>query len=407
MILKLRKKITVLLTMLFILAYVCFAAVFAISYQNSNEAAAAHLLSNHLQIASQKDILSDDPLSSPASEDTGTESTQVNGEDAEIMILVKTENGLQTVGGMHGTEGAAAIGQKCLDTGKTNGKIGQVQFEIASINDQLVIAYMNTSSYDNEVMHVLWRIIGIGIVATAVWGCLAWAISKRMAEPLVIAKQKQNDFIASAGHELKTPVTVMKTSLSLMKQEGIENKYLDYAIAENERMHQLILELLDNAELSEKDQKQKKEIFCLSSLLTAAALPFDASAYEAGVQYKEEIEEDIQVRGYAGELTKMCEILIENAIRYTKKGDQVIVSLHKKGKTAVLSVNNQGQAIAEDDKEKIFKKFYRAAEQDHENECHYGLGLAIAQKIADQNDTVIQVNSNKGWNSFSVFFHIQ
>ena len=99
----------------------------------------------------------------------------------------------------------------------------------------------------------------------------------------------------------------------------------------------------------------------------------------------------------------MAETLLENAIRHTEAGKEVKIVLKKDEKKVRLSMENQGEAIPEEEQRRLFEKFYHDSNPE---EGHYGLGLAIAQSIAAKHHTEITVISENGWNCFIIDFPI-
>ena len=87
------------------------------------------------------------------------------------------------------------------------------------------------------------------------WIYPAWKITGKIVAPLEEANRLQKEFVLFAGHELKTPVTVMKASLDMLEREGIHSKYLDYAAEENEKMRKLVIELLDYSKMEYQEEK--------------------------------------------------------------------------------------------------------------------------------------------------------
>ena len=100
-------------------------------------------------------------------------------------------------------------------------------------------------------------------------------------------------------------------------------------------------------------------------------------------------------------LERMAETLLENAIRHTEAGKEVKIVLKKDEKKVRLSMENQGEAIPEEEQRRLFEKFYHDSNPE---EGHYGLGLAIAQSIAAKHHTEITVISENGWNCFIIDF---
>ena len=164
-----------------------------------------------------------------------------------------------------------------------------------------------------------------------------------------------------AGHELKTPVTVMKASLDMLEREGVHSKYLDYAVEENEKMRKLVIELLDYSKMEYQEEKSFWESVNFSQCIEEISLEFEAMAFEKEVK----------------------------------------VVLKKDEKKVCFSVENQGKTIPEEERRRIFEKFYHVSSLE---EGHYGLGLAIAQSIAVKHRTEITVTSENGWNCFITAF---
>jgi signal transduction histidine kinase len=207
-----------------------------------------------------------------------------------------------------------------------------------------------------------------------------------------------------ASHELKTPLTVITSSLSMMRNEGIDSRYLGYAEDEAERMRKLVLQLLDLSKL--EHQRQPFEVFDMSEAVESIVLPFESLAYEQDIDLSYDIEESIRVKGIRQEIEQLTAILTENAVRHTAPEQKVRVSLQRSGGSCLLEVKNQGQEILQEEREKIFDKFYQAAgSEDYPESVHegnYGLGLAIAQTVASRHFSKIKVRCEGGWNIFSI-----
>lgn len=215
----------------------------------------------------------------------------------------------------------------------------------------------------------------------------------------------QKQFISDAGHELKTPLTVMKASIDMLEAEYGENKYVTYIKDENSRMTELVHELLS---LSRMEKEEKNRILSkvdLSRLTEENCLRFECLAFEHGIRLKYSIKEGVVVNGDEKQLGQVIEVLVDNAVKHTKPGGMIEISLvENRGKT-VLLVKNQGDPIPEEDQANIFERFYRADKARNHGEGRYGLGLAIANAIVTAHKGKIIVECRDGWTTFSVCFH--
>ena len=128
---------------------------------------------------------------------------------------------------------------------------------------------------------------------------------------------------------------------------------------------------------------------------------FEAMAFEKEVILITDIQQNLVIAGNKEMLERMAETLLENAIRHTEAGKEVKIVLKKDEKKVRLSMENQGEAIPEEEQRRLFEKFYHDSNPE---EGHYGLGLAIAQSIAAKHHTEITVISENGWNCFIIDF---
>ena len=293
------------------------------------------------------------------------------------------------------------VAKEIFATQKTSGRYQKYQFEISVYESELLIAFADIESLKQEEKNYLLLSLLAATALGILWIYPAWKITGKMLVPLEEANRLQKEFVLFAGHELKTPITVMKASLDMLEKEGIHSKYLAYAAEENEKMRKLVIELLDYSKMEYQEENNVEEKVNLSSCIEGISLEFEVMAFEKGIVLNSDIQEMIVVAGNEQMLQRMTETLLENAICHTEAQKEVRIVLKKEEKKAVLSVENQGKAISEAERERIFEKFYHASNSE---DGHYGLGLAIAQSIAQKHHTEIVVMCKDGWNCFQVAF---
>lgn len=291
--------------------------------------------------------------------------------------------------------------EKFLETKKTSGSYENYQFEISVHERELLIAFADITSLKMEEQKYFIFSLLAAFVLGIVWIYPAWKITGKMIAPLEEANRLQKEFVLFAGHELKTPVTVMKASLDMLEREGIHSKYLDYAAEENEKMRKLVIELLDYSKMEYQEEKSFRESVNISQCIEGISLEFEAIAFEKEVILTTDIQQNLVIAGNKEMLERMAETLLENAIRHTEAGKEVKIVLKKDEKKVRLSMENQGEAIPEEERRRLFEKFYHVSSLE---EGHYGLGLAIAQSIAAKHHTEITVISENGWNCFITSF---
>ncbi|MCR5202889.1 MAG: HAMP domain-containing histidine kinase [Lachnospiraceae bacterium] len=281
-----------------------------------------------------------------------------------------------------------------------DGLWSKYQYEITVWDKGYLIAFTDISDIIKKEKISFWRMVMIGIISLFFYSGFVLWLSKYLVSPLEIAMKKQSEFLLAAGHELKTPISVIETSHTMMRRENVNNKYLDYAEEELENMSQLVKEMLEVSKLDDYSLIFEKSEINLSKCIEGATLPFEAMAYEKGVSLKLDIEPDISYVGSENHLARLTGILIDNAIRHTNSGDEVLVTLKKIEGKIKLSIKNQGDPIPENEQKNIFNRFYQVDSARHREKGRYGLGLTIASEIAKRHKTEIKVKCKDGWTEF-------
>lgn len=257
-----------------------------------------------------------------------------------------------------------------------------------------------TASAKDSSRVFTWAVAG-GLAAWGLLFLLALKLSLVIVRPVEEAFERQNRFIADAGHELKTPIAVIQANADVLEAETGATKWLSYIKTETRRMDTLVKDLMFLTAM-EKGSESGKENVDLSLVVRGSALPFEALAFEKGMTLDIEVDEGISVRGSSFQLEKLVSILLSNAVKYGEENGTIAVSLSEKHKNAVLRVRNTGIGIEESEKEKIFERFYRVDKARSRAGGSYGLGLAMAKDIASAHHGKLAVESEYGkWIEFT------
>lgn len=262
----------------------------------------------------------------------------------------------------------------------------------------LVVFKDNTVLNENASTLFKYTLI-FGAAALVLFFFLSRFLAKKIVQPLEESYDMQKRFISDAGHELKTPVSVIGANAELLQRELGDNVWLANIRYENERMSTLISQLLELARTDSPNRKTERLDF--SRLVSGEALPFESAAFEKGLALQCDISSGIFVDGNAASLRQLVSILLDNAISHAKGGD-ITLTLRKEHGSAILSVVNLGDEIPKEQREKLFERFYRADSARSGDGGHYGLGLAIAKAVCDAHKGRIDVSCHDGLVEFSV-----
>lgn len=297
------------------------------------------------------------------------------------------------------TEAAFTAIRSTKASGTTSGLLYQVEDK----GSYTLVAFMDNTIV-RESMSTLFRYTLIfGGAAILIFFFLAVYLARRIVHPLEESYQKQRQFISDAGHELKTPVSVVNANAELLLREIGENQWLANIRYENQRMGTLVTQLLELARTEAVTPQW--ETIDLSRLVRGEALPFESMVYEKGVSLSVEIAEQLTVNGSSSQLRQLTSILLDNALEHCGPRKEISLTLGSQRHFALLSVQNDGPEIPPEQRAQMFERFYRldpARTGKEDQEAHYGLGLAIAKAITKAHHGRIEVICRDGWVVFMV-----
>ena len=250
----------------------------------------------------------------------------------------------------------------------------------------------------------LYRLAGVSVAAMAVCVALVYLIvvrlSRRAMEPVVQSVQRQKQFITDAGHELKTPITVIATSLRLLEMEVGQQKWLEKAQNQTERLKELVNSLVTLSRMDEEESPLKLSDFAVSEAVEETAESFRDFARSQGHPLELAIVPGLTYCGDEYAVRQLVSILLDNAVKYAPQGTDIHLTLTHQDRTACLAVENGGDPIPPEVAAHLFDRFYRA--DSSRTGTGFGLGLAIARAIVQNHRGNIICRSQEGLNRFSV-----
>ena len=201
-------------------------------------------------------------------------------------------------------------------------------------------------------------------------------------DPVVRSVQRQKQFITDASHELKTPITVIATSLKVLEMEVGKQKWIDKALGQTEKLTSLVSSLVTLSRMDEEDSPLKPEPFPISEAVEETAESFRDLAQSKGHELSLSIAPGLIYTGDEYALRQLVSILLDNAIKYALPGAPISLTLAKGRRGVVLTAANRCDPAPELDPGKLFDRFYRA-DPARSSTGGFGIGLSIARSIAE------------------------
>ncbi len=232
-------------------------------------------------------------------------------------------------------------------------------------------------------------------------------LSRWATKPITDAWQKQNDFVSDASHELKTPLAVIGTNTDAVLSNpeatvSSQTKWLGSIGGETKRMSGLVADLLLIAKADAGELRPDVEQLPISEYMEGLCMEWESAFFEQGRTFEYAVTEDMVYHGDWKKISRMTEILLDNALRYTPEGGFVRLVVNRTRKMQLqIMVSNSGAPLTEEQQRKIFGRFYRVDASRARDSGGYGLGLCVASAIADLHGGTIGVSSEGGINVFT------
>lgn len=278
-------------------------------------------------------------------------------------------------------------------------KLG-LRYQMERSGRYLAIAFADTGWEREGTRGQVLSAVVLFLAAAAGFFAVSWFLSRWLVRPVEEGWKRQQQFVADASHELKTPLTVLLADADILlahQDETVasQRKWVEYIQQEGLRMKGLVQDLLFLARGDAGQRERPRGTVSLSELCEGCVLSFDPVAFERGLTLESRIAPNVTVTGSGEELRRLAAILLDNACKYCEPGGTVTVTLTAAEK-ASLTVHNTGTPIPPEAQPHLFERFYRADAARSREAGGYGLGLSIAAAIVAEHRGKISVHSAPG-----------
>ena len=213
----------------------------------------------------------------------------------------------------------------------------------------------------------------------------------------------QRDFVANVSHELKTPLTTIKSYTETLRCGGVDDKkmadnFLEIIEAETDRMNRLVKDLLQLSRLDYKQEKWYKKDSNLISLLNATVTKVELTAKTKNQHLNLIFNENEKIMVVIDKdgIEQVLLNVLSNAIKYTQDSGRIDIDAFKVGKNAQIIVTDNGMGIPEKELSRVFERFFRVDKARSRAMGGTGLGLSISKQIIEEHNGSIEIESKEG-----------
>ena len=309
--------------------------------------------------------------------------------------------------------------QKALASGKEAGFIDEFRYSINEEDGTTRIMFLDCGRVLESFRDFLKASILMSLVGLLIVFAVICYFAGRIVRPVAESYEKQKRFITDAGHEIKTPLAIIKANIDLMDME-LENTKLNREDLKedlgdiNDQVSRLTGLTNDLVYLSRMEEAENTLVMTevpLSDIVSETVQSFEPLVKEQGKTISADIAPMISVQGSTKELEKLLSIVIENAVKYSPAADAgsdadaeadsstepINVSLKKEGRSAVIEVRNETEnELTNESLAHVFERFYRMDESRSSQTGGHGIGLSMASAIVKAHGGKISAHTSTG-----------
>lgn len=299
-------------------------------------------------------------------------------------------------------ETAKSYAEAVIASGKDSGFINDYRYNITSARSGKRITFLDCGrklQAFNSFMLASIFMSAVGFIAVS---AVIIILSGRIIKPVAESYEKQKRFITDAGHELKTPLTIINANVALLEADPEDADCLSDIKQQSERLATLTNNLVYLAKLDEKENSIERVELPFSDIISETVSSFRAIAQAQNKELVCSIQPLLSIKGNHIALQQLVTVLADNALKYSPENSSIEITLRKRNRSIELIVSNSSVSpVKKENLPHIFDRFYRTDSSRNSGTGGHGIGLSVAQKIVEAHNGKISASTTNGWD-FSV-----
>ncbi len=298
---------------------------------------------------------------------------------------------------------AIEYAEKVLSKSKTKGFVGNYRYVVNTDFSDTRISFLDCGRRLDAFESFLYISSAVALAGLVIVFFAVFVLSGRIIRPITEAYEKQKRFITDAGHEIKTPLTIINANVDILEMElGEGNESLQDIQQQTKRLRSLTEDLVMLTRMEESEHKMIKVGFPISDVVAEAAGPFQHLAITQSKEFVCNIQPMLSFYGNDKSISQLTCLLLDNALKYSPSRGTIAFTLVKQNRTLYLSCFNTTQTQVNSEQLKhVFDRFYRTDSSRNSDTGGHGIGLSVAKAIVNAHGGKIYAFTKDG-NSFQI-----
>ncbi len=295
------------------------------------------------------------------------------------------------------SEAAADYAQEVLKRSGDRGFVGDYRYKNTKEALGRRITFLDCGRKLDLFRDFLSFSIGISLLGYCLTAVVICFFAGKFVRPVAESYEKQKRFITDAGHEIRTPLTVISANVDVLTMDMGENECLQDIREQTKKLAGLTNDLVFLARMDESEGHLQMIEFPVSEVILDAAAPFQAFAQTQKKELCLQIQPMLSMRGNSKSIAQLVSILLDNALKYSPEGSLIFLRFEKQNRKLVLSVRNDSLShLTGENLRHVFDRFYRCDLSRNSEMGGHGIGLSIAQAVCQAHGGKIAASSPDG-----------
>ena len=291
---------------------------------------------------------------------------------------------------------AEEYARKIYAEGDSNGFLGSYKYMRGRTEEgNIIYVFLDATRELESVRSFLISSLVITAVGIFLIFILVYLLSDVVLKPIIESYEKQKRFITDAGHEMKTPLTVISANAEIIEMENGENQWVTGIKSQVAKLASLTEKLVILSKMEEGVKLDMNE-FSLSDAIFDTCEQYKSLAVSRDISFELDVSEDALMMGNEGEIRRIICLLLDNAFRYADEGGYVKVTAQKTSGGMEIKISNSTSGVEKGSLDRWFDRFYRTDLSRNSDTGGSGIGLSVVKAIVHAHGGSVHAYSDDG-----------